>query len=264
MEHYENTLSFLASVSFSGNKSISFFNDQPCQNTPSVNTANIGLIELVYKKSQDAGYRNIKELAKAFGYSNVSKVKTALVSFFQSGEIDKSYMKKLMELLNISQGEVKMHKKQHNQYLNADKFAFIENFDLLMRYSDIILGNKAYYNITFYGLVFSASFLGRHKPFTLGELLYYYKKGAWTEKGCCGRIHIIEAEGSSLSGINTFSGFCSVCKKRIKDSSDFFREMIGFYMQFKPSFDYEPSQIRLHYLIDELIEYDRQKALLVL
>lgn len=104
---------------------------------------------------------------------------------------------------------------------------FLDNFQLLQKYSDEIISTKEYSNITvpkvFCGFMYSKT---RSRPMTLGELLSYHQKNLFVydcncececeesaSTPCCKKLYAISIIGSPLSGSTWIKAYCPVCQK---------------------------------------------------
>lgn len=238
-------------------QSITFFTDEPCQqptNLPS--TVNTELLDYIGKKALDAGFANIKELAKAFGTQNHDKIIRNLQEFGQTSRLNPNYMSQLIKLLKLDTTEIDAIHKRHRDKLNAEANLFIANFELLFRHGKDILENETYRNITFYGLFISSAWISRQRPLTIGELFYHYKHGDWIMPDCCGSVYVISGGGSPLSGTNKYNGYCSKCKKIFFGSRPSFSEILRPFLKNEPDFSYVPTNYTVKQLINDLLKVE--------
>jgi len=104
------------------------------------------------------------------------------------------------------------------QEMNA---CFMENVGFLIEHADDVLSSKEYSNVRvpmfFCGLMYA----DRHRPLTLGELLFYYKHDHFifqkkSVKKCCKIFYGTRIIASPLSGTSWVTAFCPECKNTMK------------------------------------------------
>ncbi len=238
-------------------QSITFFTDEPGPkptNLPS--TVNTELISYISQKALDAGFTNVKELAKAFDTKNHDKIRRNLQEFGQTSSLNTSYMKQLEKLLKLDAIEIDAIKKRHHDKLYAESDLFIDNFELLFRHGKEILENETYRNISFFGLFISSAWVSRQRPLTLGELFYHYKHSDWIMPDCCGSVYVISGAGSPLSGSNKYKGYCRKCKKLFSGSRPSFKEILRPFLKNEPVFAYVPTDYTIKELVDDLLKLE--------
>lgn len=211
------------------------------------------LINYVIKTAKILGYEDWKSIAKAFPYKNTEKVLTALNGFYRTSRLITPYLLKLIEILGLDLQHIKALEAKHKDALLKDLTCLRDNHQLFIDDIDTIISTKAYYNVSFYGLLLSSAYVGRRYPIVLGELLLHWSRGKFIVKDrCCGDVFIYGAGGSPLSGNNYFSGFCSTCKKAISGSLDSFNTVFSPFMNHKPHFPYEASNEKVVSIYDSL------------
>ncbi len=92
---------------------------------------------------------------------------------------------------------------------------FRENFDLILKHSDLIISTPEYYHSHFIGLPVGLAYMSGYDP-PLGALLELWAAGEFIDvcDGCGGRLYLVQAGGSPLSGLNKVLGICERCKKK--------------------------------------------------
>ena len=235
-------------------RSVTFFTDEvgpsPANQTDRINKR---LIEFIQKKSTDNGYDSVKALAKAFGYKNPDKVMRQLETFYETGELNPEYMKKLLEILHIDPEDIKRIKKEHQDRLYAPLNLFIHQFEALYAQRKKILNSPRYRNIVIPGIEITSAWVSRHRPLTLGELYFHWDHKEFIERACCGKVFVFRVSGSALSGANDFSGYCPACKKVYEGSLDSFHDLFHAYINHVPDFPYEYSDCTMQELVESLL-----------
>ncbi len=98
---------------------------------------------------------------------------------------------------------------------NAAEFElFRDNLDLVLNCSDLIISTPEYYHSHLIGLPVGLAYMGGYDP-PLGALLELWAAGEFISvcDDCGGRLYLVQAGGSPLSGSNKVLGVCSWCKK---------------------------------------------------
>jgi len=90
---------------------------------------------------------------------------------------------------------------------------FRENFDLFLKYDDLIINTPEFFHCSFGSGFISVAYLGGY-PVSLGALLQLWKTGEWVVvcNQCQGKLYLYGAGGSPLSGSNSCCGICKECK----------------------------------------------------
>jgi len=233
---------------------LTFFTDEADSSLKHpIDRVNRTLIEFINQKSKDAGYDSCKDLAKDFGYKNPDKVLRHLEGFNKTGELNREYMKKLLELLKIDPAEIERIKNEHTERLNEPLNLFIKEFDALYSRRKIILNTPRYRNMVVYGIDVNTAWVSRNRPFTLGELYYHWDHKEFIEKKYFRKLFIYNLEGSALSGANTFTGYCPATKKIYRGSLKSFHEHFNAYITYVPDFPYEYSDCTMQELVESLL-----------
>lgn len=235
---------------------ITFFVDEKSKQPNNLpNDINTELIEFIGKKIMAAGYMNLKAVSNAFGTKNPSKILLALRGFSKTGRLNEHYMRQLSKLVSFEMNEVEEITARHYAELDTEACLCAEHFDLILQNTDRIIATKEFRNITFYGLGIKASFIERHRPLTLGELMFIWNKNqliAYDE--CCGPVYIFAASGSPLSGSHNYRGICSCYKKFVYGSMDTFGEILHPIFKSEFPYEYEPTDCTIAKLVDRLRE----------
>lgn len=238
---------------------IEFFTGEPCPTPNQINLLDTKRIEYVWQQCREAGYADLKEVAKAvansLGTQQICKINKALLhlnSFADTGDLKKIYMQQLTRLVGLDHQEMDRIHARHLAILNADSRLFIQNFDLLYRNSEKILADERYRNIIFYGLFFSSAYTSRERPLTLGELYLLWNKNEWITPDCCGQVYLYSAGGSPLSGSHSYFGYCCGCNKSYRGRRPTFMEIMKPFMDHVPGFPFEPTDYTIGQLIDDL------------
>lgn len=230
-----------------------FFTDEIIPNQKNLSkSVNSELVQYVLKKCCEAGYDNILVLADALGASTKHKTIRAFEHFVKTGQLPQYYLHQLTNLIQIDESEIKRLNEDHFEMLAAGEKCFVSNFELITRYSQLVMQDENYRNIAFYGLTISSAWIGRHRPLTLGELFFHYAQSDWIMPDCCGEVYVFNAGGSPLSGTNTYRGYCRCCRKIYTGSRPSFGEIIGPYMNKEPDFPYIPSNCTIEQLVKDL------------
>lgn len=132
---------------------------------------------------------------------------------------------------------------------------FTENLDLIRANEKTILECAEYFFCHMPFASCSWPYVGGDGPLCLGYLLLGWKEGLLVEPcpGCGGECLVTSFAGSALSGSNSWSGFCSNCKKKYSKGSSIHKPLykkLGFIVD-----------LRKHYpqRVTRLEEYDAQQ-----
>lgn len=223
------------------------------------------LIDFINEKKKTANLTN-KELSKLFVTNNPNKLERALDDFDRTGYLNPNYLKWLGGILGFTPGDIRAIEKKYSSLkdeyrsvLYKDRSVFIENFPLLLKYSDLVTGVQEYSNITFNGLVIAGTFVSRRRPLTLGELFIHYRHGRLLDdRGCCGKVYLFFAVGSVLSGGYRSAGVCSRCNSLVYSSESSFRRILSDFLSFKTELEYCPSRIGITDLVEHLLLLEQQ------
>lgn len=102
----------------------------------------------------------------------------------------------------------------------------IENIDLIMKHANIIKSRKELF-YTELSFAYIASMVTQTSVLSLGALIILWQEVVFLDtcKKCGGRVYIVSAAGSPLSGRHTYSGFCSACGKMLIGSKKSYSEL---------------------------------------
>ncbi|NLN60706.1 MAG: hypothetical protein GX147_08405 [Deltaproteobacteria bacterium] len=220
---------------------------------PSNTTANENLIHYIANSARLSGYATVRDLARAFGFKNPNKVTNALQIFFSTSEIHDSYMKKLVEILDLDPQKIEEINSQHRDALFKDQRLFVQHFDALYAKADFIISHERFRNIIFFGMNFESLWVGRHRPLSLGELFFHWKENRLvTDSACCGLLYIFQAAGSPLSGANSVTGYCDSCKQIISTKLPSFSAILHPLLNNPPPWPYAVVDDSMQDLVQEL------------
>lgn len=237
---------------------ISFYTDGPLLVRSKDSDINWMLIDFINEKKRAAKLTN-KEISKLYVTKNPYKLERALDDFDRTGYLNPNYLKWLGGILDFTQEDIKEVEKKFNSFFYEDRSVFIENFQLIRKYSELIISRQDFSNITFNGLGICGGIVNRHRPLTLGELFTHYSQGHLiSDKSCCGRVYIFCAGGSVLSGSHQFTGFCSKCNSLVYDSFSSYQIILSPFFNYNPEEDYIPSPLGIKNLVEELKILDQK------
>lgn len=218
------------------------------------------LIDFINQKKKEAKLSN-REIARFFGTKNPAKFEYMLEYFGRTGELEPHRMKRLGEILNFTMAEVDSVHRAFNALVYEDQTVFMENFPLILNYSDLITGKREYSNITFRGLAIGITFVARSRPLTIGELFTHYRNGHLIDdNGCCGRVYIFAAGGSILSGGHQYTGICSGCNSVVYGTLRSFRLIMEPFLKFQSELPCLPSPMGIKELIEDLHRLEQKKG----
>ncbi len=91
---------------------------------------------------------------------------------------------------------------------------FRDNFDLVLKHSDLIISTPEYYHSHLIGLPIGLAGMGGYVP-PLGALLELWSANEFIDvcDSCGSKLYLLQAGGSPLSGSNKVLGICEECKK---------------------------------------------------
>ncbi len=193
-----------------------------------------------------------RQLAKVFNTRNNAKIILALDTFNKTGYLHHAYMEKLARLPGIDQASIEELQSAQTERYFRQLNLFVKYFDQIQDSSDRIIGDARYRNITANGIGFSSMYVSRKRLLTIRELLYHYSRNALTDDACCGRVLIVQAGGSPMSGMNNFTAFCQTCHKMVHGKKPSFGSIMGPIMRYDPGYAYEPSSVTVEQMIAEL------------
>lgn len=146
---------------------------------------------------------------------------------------------------------VEMEEKKDRLTAEKELACFMDNFNLLMENADLIMTTKEYANVRIDDIYCGLIYVSRHRPMTLGELLYYCKKDIFTDKdSCCKKLYPLNIVGSALSGCIWIHAFCPDCKKTKKVILGGAGNLLKYIENTK--IPYEPSRINIEKLVSIL------------
>jgi hypothetical protein len=117
---------------------------------------------------------------------------------------------------------------------------FTSNLSLLLKHEQDILNCRDYFFTPLSFAWCSWPYFGGDGPLCLGYLLLGWKDGILTEpcSGCGDKVLVLSFGGSTLSGSNSWSGFCMSCKIKVygKDTVHKpFSNRVGFVLDLRKS-----------------------------
>lgn len=143
---------------------------------------------------------------------------------------------------------VKIEEKKDRVTAEKELACFMDNFNLLMENADLIMTTKEYANVRIDDIYCGLLYVSRHRPMTLGELLYYCKNDIFTDAdSCCKKLYPINIVGSALSGCTWVNVFCPDCKKSKKVTMSGAGNLLKYIENAK--IPYEPSRINIEELV---------------
>lgn len=230
------------------------------------------LRDLVKQKMQERNL-DVKGVANLLvcGENHRNNVINRLTEFLNTGVMRESTLMELYQVLEISQEELKTIKEYAEKKeafeknlvkINAAQDeCFMNNFKLLLKYADLIIKTPEYSNITVPMVSCGLMYTDRHRPLTLGELFFFYKRNRFVyerpENPCCKIKYGIRIGGSLLSGRTWVTAFCPECHGITRLETTGVQSLLVYIKT--PPFPYEISEWDVVKFVDYLGEVERRR-----
>ena len=110
-------------------------------------------------------------------------------------------------------GQIVTLPKKTKQERRKEFYLFKENFDLILKYSDLIMDTPRYFHSYLERSVIGLAYMGGYSA-PIGALLQLWQKDEFVGEcqECSGKLYFFQGGGSPLSGGNCCMGICGECR----------------------------------------------------